>query len=195
MNNYRQTSSVISMMSQLGWEDLRLRRARIKTILLFMIVNNLVDIPPGPFLIPTGAITRGHNIRFLQPHTRTITMQYSFFPSAIRTWNTLPQQLGPAWLPWRVSDRPWPTPPLYHRTTPSVFKLYILDILIVHGGSFIVSYEQCDYTQPWVLHLQKKKVWWSPSWLGWPFWISVWHDHGYVPLVISPPAPFLIHDL
>ena len=25
------------------------------------------------------------------------------------------------------------------------------------GGSFIVSYEQCDYTQPWVLHLQKKK--------------------------------------
>ena len=37
--------------------------------------------------------------------------------------------------------------------------MYILDILIVHGGggSFIVSYEQCDYTQPWVLHLQKKK--------------------------------------
>jgi hypothetical protein len=45
-------------------------------------------------LIPTGTITRGHNIRFLQPHTRTITMQYSFFPSAIRTWNTPPQQLA-----------------------------------------------------------------------------------------------------
>jgi hypothetical protein len=69
MNNYRQTSSVISMMSQLGWEELGLRRARIKTILLFKIVNNLVDIPPEPFLIPTGAITRGHNIRFLQPVT------------------------------------------------------------------------------------------------------------------------------
>jgi hypothetical protein len=66
-------------MSQLGWEELRLRRARIKTILVFKIVNNLVDIPPEPFLIPTGTITRGHNIRFLQPHTRTITMQYSFF--------------------------------------------------------------------------------------------------------------------
>jgi hypothetical protein len=25
------------------------------------------------------------------------------------------------------------------------------------GGSFIVSYEQFEYTQPWVLHLQKKK--------------------------------------
>jgi hypothetical protein len=54
-----------SMMSQLGWEELRLRRARIKTILLFKIVNNLVDIPPEPFLIPTGAITRGQNISFL----------------------------------------------------------------------------------------------------------------------------------
>ena len=122
MNNYRKTSSVTSMMSQLGWEELRLRRARIKTILLFKIVNNLVDIPPEPFLIPTGAITRGHSIRFLQPHTRTITMQYSFFPSAIRTWNTLPQQLASMTSPWRVSDRPWPTPPLYHRTTPSVFN-------------------------------------------------------------------------
>ena len=119
---HQQTSSVTSMMSQLGWEELRLRRARIKTILLFKIVNNLVDIPPEPFLIPTGAITRGHNIRFLQPHTRTITMQYSFFPSAIRTWNTLPQQLASMTSPWRVSDRPWPTPPLYHRTTPSVFN-------------------------------------------------------------------------
>ena len=29
MNNYRQTSSVISMLSQLGWGKLRLRRARI----------------------------------------------------------------------------------------------------------------------------------------------------------------------
>ena len=88
INNYRQTSSVTSVMSQLGWEEFRIRRARIKTILLFKIVNNLVDIPPEPFLIPTGAI------RFLQPHTRTITMQYSFFPSAIRTWNTQPQQLA-----------------------------------------------------------------------------------------------------
>lgn len=94
MNDYQQTSSVTNMISKLGWEELKMRRARIKTILLFKIVNHLVDIPPEPFLIPTGAITRGHNIRFLLPHTRTITMQYSFFPSAIRTWNTLPQELA-----------------------------------------------------------------------------------------------------
>jgi hypothetical protein len=93
MKNYRQTSSVTSMMSQLGWEELRLIRTRIKTILLFKIVYNFVDIPPEPFLIPTGAITRGHNVRLLQPHTRTITLQYSFFPSAIRTWNSQPKQL------------------------------------------------------------------------------------------------------
>jgi hypothetical protein len=36
MNNYRQTSSVTSMMSQLGWEELTLRRARIKILPLFV---------------------------------------------------------------------------------------------------------------------------------------------------------------
>jgi hypothetical protein len=60
-------------------EELRLRRARIKTILLFKIVNNLVDIPPEPFLIPTGAITRGHNIRFIQPHTQILPLFVKLF--------------------------------------------------------------------------------------------------------------------
>jgi hypothetical protein len=32
--------------------------------------------------------------RVLGRITRTITMQYSFFSSAIRTWNTPPQQLA-----------------------------------------------------------------------------------------------------
>jgi hypothetical protein len=41
MNNYRQTSSVTSMMSQLGWEELRLRRARI------MMLCPLVMAPVG----------------------------------------------------------------------------------------------------------------------------------------------------
>jgi hypothetical protein len=85
MSNYQQTSSVTNMMSHLGWEELRIKRARIKTILLFKILNSLVEIPPEPFLIPTDAITRGHSFRFLQPHTRTITMQYSFFPIDTRS--------------------------------------------------------------------------------------------------------------
>ena len=92
-NDYRQTSSVTSMMFHLGWNELRNRRALIKTILLFKFINCLAEIHPAPYLIPTGAITRGHNIKYLQPHTRTIAMQYSFFPSDIRTWNTLPQHL------------------------------------------------------------------------------------------------------
>jgi hypothetical protein len=129
-------------MSQLGWEELRLIRTRIKTILLFKIVYNIVDIPSEPFLILTGAITRRHNVRLLQPHTRTITMQYSFFPSAIRTWNIQPKQL------------PWPTPPLYHGTSPSVLIVYT-GRLIVHGGwavlfsnmnsVSILNHEFCTY--------------------------------------------------
>ena len=83
----------------------------------FQLAPSLEDITSGSFnhtpeqypcSIPSSRVLSGHGTHYLS------------------NW--------PAWLPWRVSDRPWPTPPLYHRTTPSVFKLYILDILIVHGG-------------------------------------------------------------
>ncbi|CAC5402247.1 unnamed protein product [Mytilus coruscus] len=77
----------------LGWETLRSRRAKDKTILLYKIVNHLVNIPTEPYLIPTGVSTRGHNTRYLQPHCRKLVYQHSFFPSAIRIWNYLPQPL------------------------------------------------------------------------------------------------------
>ena len=35
--------------------------------------------------------TRGHNMRFMQPMTRTDSYLHSFFPSAIKIWNSLPQ--------------------------------------------------------------------------------------------------------
>jgi hypothetical protein len=45
------------------------------------------------YLIPSRSGTRGHNIRYLQPSTRVLAYQYSFFPSTIRLWNNLPQTL------------------------------------------------------------------------------------------------------
>ncbi|CAC5397792.1 HMCN [Mytilus coruscus] len=80
--------------SNLGWETLQSRRTKVKTILLYKIVNHLVDIPTEPYLMPTSVSTRGHNIRYLQPHCRTLVYQHSFFPSAIRIWNYLPQPLA-----------------------------------------------------------------------------------------------------
>ena len=87
---YHQTSSVSSILNALSWESLQQRRARAKIIMLYRVVNRLVDIPPEVYLIPTGSHTRGHSSKFLQPHTRILPYQHSFFPSAIRYWNTLP---------------------------------------------------------------------------------------------------------
>lgn len=91
-NQYQQTSSVTALLEQLQWPTLQLRRQQAKIIMLHRIIHNFVDIPN--LLILTGIFTRGHNHRFLQPHCRTKTFQHSFFPSAIRLWNALPQTLA-----------------------------------------------------------------------------------------------------
>ena len=44
-NDYRQTSSVSSMMQDLGWEQLQTRCQQNKTVMMYRIVNNLVEIP------------------------------------------------------------------------------------------------------------------------------------------------------
>ena len=88
--NYHRTSSVSTILSALKWDSLQLRRARARTIMLFRIHNRLVDISPEEYLVPTGIQTRGHTIKFLQPQARIQAYQYSFFPCAIRYWNSLP---------------------------------------------------------------------------------------------------------
>ena len=89
-NDYRQTSSVSSMMQDLEWEQLQTRRQQNKTVMMYRIVNNLVEIPANQYLTPTGVSTRGHQQRFLPYYCSVNAYQGSFFPSAIRLWNALP---------------------------------------------------------------------------------------------------------
>ena len=87
--DYRLTSSVTIMLQQLQWSTLQERRAQAKGIMVYRIVNSLVDIPADQ-LIPTISV-RGHNMRFMVPFARTLVYQRSFFPDTIRLWNSLPQ--------------------------------------------------------------------------------------------------------
>ena len=79
-NDYRQTSSVSSMMQDLGWEQLQTRRQQNKTVMMYLIVNNLVEIPANQYLTPTGVSTRGHQQRFLPYYCSVNAYQGSFFP-------------------------------------------------------------------------------------------------------------------
>ena len=78
------------MMHNLGWEQLQIRRQQNKTVMMYRIVNNLVEIPANQYLTPTGVSTRGHQQRFLPYYCSVNAYQGSFFPSAIRLWNALP---------------------------------------------------------------------------------------------------------
>ena len=86
---FRRTSSVSSMMQDLGWEQLQARRQQNKTIMVHCMVNNPVEIPASQYLTPTGVSTRGHQQRFLPYFCSVNAYQGSFFPSAIRLWNAL----------------------------------------------------------------------------------------------------------
>ena len=84
------TSSVTSMIQNLGWEELQHRREQCKTIMMYRIVNDLIDIPAENYLIHSGTTTRGHGTRFLVPYCSVNAYKSSFFPSTIRLWNSLP---------------------------------------------------------------------------------------------------------
>ena len=88
-NDYRPTSSVTSMIQNLGWEDLQHRREQYRTV-MYRIVNNIVDIPADKYMIQSRTTTRGHGIRFLVPCCSVNAYKSSFFPSTIRIWNYLP---------------------------------------------------------------------------------------------------------
>jgi len=95
MNNYSSYASVTQMLNTLNWPTLAKCRQQERAIMMFKIIHNLVDIPANYYLTPLPMThdTRGHNMRLLQPMTRTDSYLYSFFPSAIKIWNSLPQSV------------------------------------------------------------------------------------------------------
>lgn len=93
MNDYHRHSSVSLMLNTLGWRPLQERRAQARLVMMFRIVNNLVDIPAQQYLQQTQSVTRGHFQPLYLPYCRTDTYRQSFFPSTIRLWNSLPNSL------------------------------------------------------------------------------------------------------
>ena len=81
LNDYSRTSSVTSMMESLNLPLLESRRTYNRAIMMFKILNNIVDISIDPTaLVPNTLPTRGHNQRFRQLPVRTNSFGKSFFP-------------------------------------------------------------------------------------------------------------------
>ena len=91
--DYRTTSSPSQMIADLGWEPLYQRRANFKLVMVYRITYGLIDIPAPLYLHPSALSTRGHTLRYMIPYCRTDVYRNSFFPSAIRLWNQLPETI------------------------------------------------------------------------------------------------------
>ena len=89
MNMYGR-ESVTALLEKLEWEELAQRRLKAQVTMTYKILNGLVCIPPTQF-IPIARSTRSHSKGSLrQLMTTTDYYKNSFYPTAIRAWNTLP---------------------------------------------------------------------------------------------------------
>ena len=91
--DYRTTSSPSQMIADLGWEPLNHQRANFKFVMVYRITYGLIDIT-GPLYLHLSTLrTRGHTLRYMIPYCRTDVYRNSFFQSAIRLWNQLPETI------------------------------------------------------------------------------------------------------
>ena len=71
------------------WEDLHTCRKHGKMVLMYRIVNHLVDITSSTILQSVGTSrTREHNHRYLVPYYSVDAYKFAFSPSGIRLWNS-----------------------------------------------------------------------------------------------------------
>ena len=92
--DYGRTSSVTSMLNDLDRDTLKQRRQQAKATMFYRVVHGLVAVPTTSFLIPASvSATRGHNMKYLIPQSSVNAHLYSVFPSTMRIWKQLLQQV------------------------------------------------------------------------------------------------------
>ena len=82
-NNYDRTwtASMTQLLHSLQWDTLEVRCNNLRAVLLYKIIDKMVDIQqPEGLLMLINSITRGHSLRYLQPLTNIDAYKYSFFP-------------------------------------------------------------------------------------------------------------------
>ena len=91
LNDYSYMSSVTSMLRQLSWPTLKMRRkiSRI-SILHKAIYHQLSLFIPPYYLPPVRATKQYHPLRFVLPCSSTTSYQENYFTRTINDWNSLP---------------------------------------------------------------------------------------------------------
>ena len=98
------------VLTTLNWQTLQRRRIIKQAMTFYKILNNIIKISP-----PSGLLTRSHNRHhYIVPRSRLNTVVYSFYPRAIRIWNTIPKEITeitkPESFQAAISKLPFTTP-------------------------------------------------------------------------------------
>ncbi len=96
-NVYQRTESVTSLLKDLNWPSLKDRRENSIKIMMYKISNDLIAINKDIYLQPmTQTRLRNHHPAKYQPlstHSSKDVYKYSFMPTAVRLWNSLPADI------------------------------------------------------------------------------------------------------
>ena len=93
--DYRPETSSTLLVQQLGLETLQHRRQSDKVAMLYRAMNGLVDLPTA-HLKAAGRTTRGTVQKMIQLRCKKDTYMHSFYPSAVKLWNTIPDAAASA---------------------------------------------------------------------------------------------------
>ena len=95
VSDYDFSSSVSSILSELKWCSLEVRRQVSRLMMFYKILQGSValELPYEISLIDT--VTRGHmhNRRYQTPFSRIDVHKFSFFPATVRLWNSSPNSV------------------------------------------------------------------------------------------------------
>lgn len=93
-NDFSRHTSASNLVRTLGLDTLQRRRKRDKVNLFHKVYNQNIAIEMPKEIQKVKRKTRGHNNKLIPPSTRTDSYQNSFFPSAIKQWNNLPDDIA-----------------------------------------------------------------------------------------------------
>ena len=92
-NNFARLSSVSTMLEHLGWDTLEKRCDQLTLMMIYKIINNLVEIPYSHILVGFPFFTRSTANNFIHLYARIDSYKFSFLSRAIRLWNSLPHHI------------------------------------------------------------------------------------------------------
>ena len=135
-NDHRRTTSPTTLVLTLNWQTLERRRIIKQAMTFYKILNNIIKISP-----PSGLLTRSHNQHhYIVPRSRLNTVVYSFYPRAIRIWNTIPKEITEITQPESFQAAKKQTP--FHH--PSSSKMLVTKPHFRHDGVDVVTSVTCQ---------------------------------------------------